>query len=47
MEKERQVYKSEIKESNVRAFGRWICNDPCSGVFREDDCQDKFNIFLN
>ena len=43
--RERHVYKREMKDSNVRAFGRWICNDPWSGVFNEDDCQDKFNIF--
>ena len=43
--RERRVYKRETKDSNVRAFGRWICNDPWSGVFNEDDCQDKFNIF--
>ena len=42
--RERHVYKRETKDSNVRAFGRWICNDPWSGVFNEDDCQDKFNI---
>ena len=34
-----------MKDSNVRAFGRWICNNPWSSVFNEDDCQDKFNIF--
>ena len=34
-----------MKDSNVRAFGRWICNDPWSGVFNEDDCQGKFDTF--
>ena len=23
-------------------FGRWICNDPWSSVFNEDDCEDIF-----
>ena len=44
--RERHVYKREMKDSNVPAFGRWICNDPWSGVFNEDDCQDNFNIFF-
>ena len=43
--RERHVYKREMKDSNVRAFSRWICNDPWSSVFNEDDCEDKFNIF--
>ena len=32
--RERHVYKREMKDSNVRAFGRWICNDPWSGEER-------------
>ena len=43
--RERHACKREMKDSNVRAFGRWICNDPWSGVFNEDDCQDKFDTF--
>ena len=43
--RERHAYKREMKDSNVRAFGRWICNDPWSGVFNEDDCQDKLDTF--
>ena len=42
---ERHVLKRDMKDSNVRAFGRWICKDPWSGVFNEDDCQDKFDTF--
>ena len=39
------TYRREMKDSNMRAFGRWICNKSWSEVLSSNNCENKFNLF--
>lgn len=43
--RKKSAYKREMKDSNLRAFGRWICNNPWREVLNQGDCEVKFNLF--
>ena len=34
-----------MKDSNLRAFGRWICNKSFANVLNQVGSQNKFNVF--
>ncbi len=45
--RERHVYKREMKDGNVRAFGRWICNDPWRSVLLRTIAKINLISFMN
>lgn len=45
--KRRPTFKREMKDSNIRAFGRWICNKSWCDVFDQDSCENKSKLFYD
>ena len=39
-------YRREMRESNISEFGRWITGHNWNALYKLDNCEEKYNLFL-